>query len=189
MVGFAKDPWRLKAIMGSKIMGDEGQELETDEEKANHLALRNFKWTEEAVIEEEEDVEARHWDRGLLVEKICAALQGTSNKSALGPDGVSYRLVKLAVKGPLREALFEQITEELSNGTILEEWQACKVVMIPKQGKDHQEARAWRPINLINCMGKLVEKVVANDLQRVAGLFHKHQFGYWRGRSAMKALF
>ena len=70
-----------------------------------------------------------------------------------------------------------------------EEWQACKVVMIPKPGKDHQEARAWRPINLINCVGKLAEKVVANDLQQVAGLFHKHQFRCQRGRSAMEALF
>ena len=63
VVGFAKDPWRLKATMGSKIVGDEGQELETDEDKANHLALRNFKWAEEAMVEEEEEeVEMRHWD-------------------------------------------------------------------------------------------------------------------------------
>ena len=56
-------------------MGDEGQELETDEEKANHLALRNFKWAEGAMIEEkEQEVETRHWDQGLLVEKIPIAL-------------------------------------------------------------------------------------------------------------------
>jgi len=61
--------------------------------------------------------------------------------------------------------------------------------MIPKPGKDHREAKAWRPINLINCVGKLAEKVVANDLQQVAELFHKHQFGCRRGRSATEALF
>ena len=138
---------------------------------------------------EEEEVETRHWDRGLLVEKIRTALQGTSNKSVPGPDGVSYRLVKLTVKGPLGDVLFEQIAEELSNGIMPEEWQACKVVMISKPGKDHREGRAWRPINLINCVGKLAGKVVANDLQQVAGLFHKHQFGCRRGRSAMEALF
>ena len=103
----------------------------------NCLALRNFKWTEEAMVGEEKEVETRYWDRGLLVEKIRTALQGTSNKSAPGPDGVSYRLVKLAVKGLLGDALFEQIAEELSNGTMPEEWQVCKVVMIPKLGKDH----------------------------------------------------
>ena len=29
-------------------------------EKANHLALRNFKWSEEAMIEDEEEIETRH---------------------------------------------------------------------------------------------------------------------------------
>ena len=42
-------------------MGDEEQELQTNEEKANHLALRNFKWVEEGMTEEEEEeVETRH---------------------------------------------------------------------------------------------------------------------------------
>ena len=80
---------------------------------------------EEARIEEG-GVEARQ----CLVEKIWTALQGTSNKSALGPDRVSYKLIKLAVKGPLGDTLFEQIAEELSNGTMPEEWQACKVVTV-----------------------------------------------------------
>ena len=115
------------------------------------------------------------------MEKICTALQGTSSKSALGLDGISYRLIKLAVKGPLEDTLFEQIAKELSNGTMPGEWQACTVIMIPKPGKDYLKARAWRPINLINCVGKLVAKVVANDLQQVVGLFHRHQFGCRRG--------
>ena len=38
-------------------------------------------------------------------------------------------------------------------------------------------------------MGKLAEKVVANDLQQVVALFHHHQFGCRKGRSATEALF
>ena len=63
------------------------------------------------------------------------------------------------------------------------------MVIIPKLGKGHKEARVWRPIDLINYVGKLAEKVVANDLQQVVGLFHKYQFGCWRGRLALQALF
>ena len=33
--------------------------------------------------------------------------------------------------------------------------------VIPKPNKDHKAAKGWRPINLINCIGKLAEKVVA----------------------------
>lgn len=71
VVGFTKDLWRLKTTMGSKIVGDEEQELETNEEKANYLILKNFKCAEEVTIEEEEEVETRHQDRELLLEKIC----------------------------------------------------------------------------------------------------------------------
>ena len=58
--------------------------------------------------------------------------------------------------------------------------------MIPKPGKDHKATKGLRPINLINCIGKLGEKVVADRLQ-LAGLFHKHQFGSVTGRSATEA--
>ena len=44
-----------------------------------------------------------------------------------------------------------------------------------------------KPFNLINCIGKLVEKVVADELQE-AGLFHKGQYGGIKGRSALEAM-
>jgi len=43
--------------------------------------------------------------------------------------------------------------------------------MIPKPGKDHGKTKGWRPINLINCIGKLGDKVVADRLQE-SGLLH-----------------
>lgn len=43
VVGFAKDPWRLGATMGAKLIGDEGEGLESDEEKAKYLTKRNCK--------------------------------------------------------------------------------------------------------------------------------------------------
>jgi len=55
--------------------------------------------------------------------------------------------------------------------------------MIPKLGKDHCKMKGWRPINLINCIGWLGEKVVADRLQE-SGLLHRYQFGSVKGRSA-----
>ena len=45
--------------------------------------------------------------------------------------------------------------------------------------------KTTRPINLINCIGKLAEKVVADKLQE-AGLFHNGQYGGIKGRSALE---
>ena len=73
-------------------------------------------------------------------------------------------------------------------GKIPKEWQNSKVVFIPKPNRDLALLKAWRPITLINCIGKLGEKVVADELQQ-AGLPHRHQFGGVKGRSAIDAVF
>ena len=56
------------------------------------------------------------------------------------------------------------MAKNLIKGIIPREWQNSKVVMISKLGKDHEKTKEWRPINLINCIGKLGQKVVADML-------------------------
>jgi len=114
------------------------------------------------------------------------ALSKTSNASALELDGISYRFIKAIMKTELGEELMDEVTENIQYGRILKQWQYSKVVMIPKPSKDYKTTKGWRPINLINCIGKLGEKVVAERLQE-AGLFHRHQFGSVKGRSAVEA--
>ena len=60
-------------------------------------------------------------------------------------------------------------------------------VVQSKPNKDHKTAKGWRPINLINCIGKLAKKVVTDELQE-PGMFHKGQYGGIKGRSALKAM-
>ena len=120
-------------------------------------------------------------------EKVREALRGTSNKSAPGPDGISYRFIKVVLDMRLGKELIREIAKSLKEGQVPEEWQWSKVVFIPKLNKDHKAAKGWRPINLINYVGKLIEKVVTDELQE-AGLFHKGQYGGIKGRSALEAM-
>jgi len=106
-----------------------------------------------------------------MEELVRKALAGTSNKWAPGPDGIGYKLIKRVLDLKLGSELIREVAENLINGTIFKEWQHSKVVMIPKPGKDHYKTKGWRPINLINCIGKLGEKVVADRLQE-SGLLH-----------------
>ena len=65
-----------------------------------------------------------------------------------------------------------------------------RVVFIPKPGRDLTVARNWRPLNLINCVEKLGEKVVADRIQDYGDeLFHRLQYGSVRGRSAVDVLY
>lgn len=65
----------------------------------------------------------------------------------------------------LGREIITEVATTLREGRIPEEWQLSKVVFIPKPNKDHKVAKGWRPIKLINCIGKLAEKVVADELQ------------------------
>ena len=72
----------------------------------------------------------------------------------------------------LGKVVVREVAESLKEGRIPEAWQNSKVVFIPKPNKDYKPAKGWRPINFIHCIGKLVEKVVTDELQE-AGVFHK----------------
>lgn len=59
------------------------------------------------------------------------------------------------------------------------------VVMIPKEGKDLTRAKSWRPIVLMSCLLKLMDKVVANMIQGEDQLLHPGQYGSTKGREVM----
>jgi hypothetical protein len=70
-------------------------------------------------------------------------------------------------------------------------WGAADVVVIPKPHKpDYSLAKAYRPISLLECTGKLLEKIVANRLgadERNHHLIGPTQFGSWKYHSAPDA--
>ena len=65
-------------------------------------------------------------------------------------------------------------------------WKLARGVIIPKD--DYTVARAYRCISLLNCLGKMVEKVVADMIschcEMVEG-FHRGQYGCRTKRSAV----
>ena len=123
-----------------------------------------------------------------MLENIYTALSGTSNSSSPGPDGINYEILQMANKTFLGEQLVVQVATNLAIGTIPREWQDSKLVFIPKPGKDHTQLKAWRVITLINCIGKLEDKVEAEELQ-AGNHLHRLQFVSVKSRSAIDAVF
>ena len=65
------------------------------------------------------------------------------------------------------------MVNNLVSGVIPTAWREMRVVFIPKPGHDLTLTRSWRPLNLINCVRKVREKVVADRIQDFGGdLFH-----------------
>ena len=105
----------------------------------------------------------------ITVHEISAALGPTSNKSAPGWSGIGYKLLKWAFAAqPLRfVTLFNQA---LTLG--YHPWKEAKVVVLAKpQRPDYSMPKAYRPISLLECCGKLLEKIVASRLVHDLNLY------------------
>lgn len=124
-------------------------------------------------------------------QELREALAKTSNFSAPGPDHVSWFWLK-QILSPDRADSHDQPAE--CEGRVLDLFNACikfgvhpklfktsKTVVIPKPKKpDYSKAKAYRPIVLLNCIGKLLEKLISRRLQFDAqqhGILHPCQFG------------
>ena len=68
-------------------------------------------------------------------------LQGTSNSSAPGPDGISYRFIKAIKDTVLGTLLYRQLASYIAKGEIPVKFQLSKVMLIPKLGKDHKHVK------------------------------------------------
>ena len=57
-----------------------------------------------------------------LEEKVQGVLRGTINRSAPGPDGISYQFIKMVLYTKLGEGVVTEIVGLLKEGRIPEEW-------------------------------------------------------------------
>ena len=73
-----------------------------------------------------------------------------------------------------------------------ERWKTARGITIPKPGKDdYSQAKSYRVISLLDCLGKVMEKVAAyllsNQCERT-GALHQGQYGSRSQRSAVDAV-
>jgi hypothetical protein len=119
------------------------------------------------------------------------AIFSTFGKKAPGPDGIGASVIRLLWEWePARITALVRASIRL--GAHSKSWKVAKGVTIPKPGKDdYTKAKSYRMISLLNCLGKVVEKVVATMLAdhcERKGTFHPGQYGSRRNRSAVDAV-
>src|SRR6266404_510312 len=115
-----------------------------------------------------------------LASELEEYLRATSSSSAPGPSQISWPILKW-----LWPVLSAHVTT-LFNGCLAHAfhpplWKHAIVQVIPKPGKsDYFAPKSYRPISLLDCLGKLMEKAIAKrithaiDVVRVLPL---NQFG------------
>jgi hypothetical protein len=121
-------------------------------------------------------------------EMLAELLANASNRSAPGASGQTWRILKWAWNAA-SDTIFNLVSGCVRAGHHLLIWRLAIVCAVPKPNRaDYSLAKNFRPISLLECMGKLVEKLVARLLYReiiTHDLVPTNQFG---GRMASSTL-
>lgn len=123
-------------------------------------------------------------------DSLKTAIKRLSSGKVAGPDGIPNEALKIAcdVLLPYLLALFNACVRL---GYHPECFKSSYTVVLPKEGKDdYARPKSYRPIALLSCIGKVLERLMADRLQALAveyGLVPPTQFGF-AGRNCTKAL-
>jgi Endonuclease-reverse transcriptase/Reverse transcriptase (RNA-dependent DNA polymerase) len=172
--------------------------LKTDSEEIsdNHDKARVFRETffpqmvepsEETSTQRKEEIP---WEpiTELEVQKALRVAKGTT---APGEDGIPTLVWKQLWKY-IGKKITNIFTASIELGYHPSLWKRARIVIIRKDGKtDYSVPEAYRPISLLNTLGKLLESVMAKRLSYYAetyGLLPNTQFGGRPGRNTEQAL-
>lgn len=121
------------------------------------------------------------------VDKIISELK---NKKAPGPDCITADILK-AVKKKYLPAITTVMQKHLRNSTFPEIWKITRLALIEKPAKNPTDSKTYRPICIMDTLGKVLEKIVTSrlqdELQANEGI-HASQFGFRKGFSTLDAL-
>lgn len=122
---------------------------------------------------------SQDYNQDFSYEELDWALRRVHGSSA-GPDDIGYPLLKnLPLIG--KTILLKIYNNIWKKGQLPESWKEGLVIPIPKPNKDKNNADSFRPITLLNCIGKTLEKMVNRRLVSLLeskGLLDNRQFAY-----------
>jgi hypothetical protein len=166
----------------------EGKQANTAMEKEEMLRLESFPLNDDDHYYELPPAGSAHMR--VTEQAVERALYSQSVKKAPGPDKLSFGAIRLLWKWD-KERVVSLAKAVIRTGRHPAVWKRASGVVIRKPGKDdYTKLKAYRTISLLSCMGKVVEKVVAELLSEEAerrGLLCDGQFGSRKGRSAIDA--
>ena len=121
--------------------------------------------------------------------KVGAAIDALKEQSAAGPDGIPIRILK-ELRDELVRPLTKLFKESFESGKIPEDWREAIISPIFKKGSKAKPEN-YRPVSLTNIVGKLMERIVKNEIMEYIeqnDLMSNSQHGFRAGRSTQTNL-
>jgi len=123
-------------------------------------------------------------EREIEMEELNRVIRDAGLGKAAGEDDIPYELIKNL--GPIARGLILKIFNKIWAGNELPQaWIMAIIKPLLKDGKDPELTSSYRPISLTSCLGKLLEKIIADRLTFILesrGILSDNQAGFRQGR-------
>jgi hypothetical protein len=113
-------------------------------------------------------------------EEINQIIQNLPPKKAPGPDQITNKMLK-----QLNEQAITKLTEIINaifkHRHFPKDWKKSHIILIHKKGKPTNNPTSYRPISLLNTMGKVTEKIILKHLKeeiQKLSIIPPEQFGF-----------
>ncbi len=129
----------------------------------------------------------------LTENELEEAIYKSSNKSAAGPDSINHLIIQ-NLYPILKEEIFELFFFLLKKGYYPKCWRKAIGIILAKPNRIATIPKSYRVISLLNCLGKVLEKIIATRLSYLysisdSNILYYDQIGGKRQYSATDAAF
>ena len=122
--------------------------------------------------------------------ELINASKKVGREKAPGPDQIPNRALLVAIETKPDE-LVSLLNSCLEEGIFPVEWKKQRLLLIPKGSKAPEDPSGYRPICLLDTIGKILERIVCDRLTaavEIAGDLSDLQFGFRKARSTVEAI-
>lgn len=140
------------------------------------------------IIFQKEEVDEGYIEE-FTKEELIEAIERIKPNKAPGPDQIPPKVVK-EITMVFPDLLLNVFNRLLKSGEFPSMWKEGRVVLIPKPRKPSQPPK-YRPICLLNTIGKLYETLITRRLSKELdekNVLSPYQFGFRTGKSTIDAV-
>ncbi|KAF7492646.1 Putative protein in type-1 R1DM retrotransposable element [Sarcoptes scabiei] len=135
--------------------------------------------------------QASEQEYNITKEYIESLIMKSSSQKAPGNDNITYSMLK-AVREIISELLAKIFNKCLNIGYFPRQWKKATLIIFPKPNKpDYHCFLNYRPISLLPSLGKILEKILQNEIQKFLienNKINPQQHGFMPNKSTITAL-
>lgn len=125
----------------------------------------------------------------ITMQELESCMDNLKHKSP-GPDKISNLLIQ-NLNVSYREELLNIFNQSLTSGHVPYKWKFGHIIPIQKPQKPRSECSSYRPVTLLSCFGKLMERILQRRLEKFIesnNVLQQEQNGFRPGKSTSDVL-